>query len=149
MTIVSETVPATRPRGPRWLIATALGGIAWNLFGAVQFAGALNATEASMIAAGMTPEKATVMAGLPGWMTLAFGLGVGGGLVGSALLLARHRLAGPVLAMSLVAYVALWIGDALHGVFTVMGAPQIAILTLVVAIAAVLFAASRHRPATA
>jgi hypothetical protein len=34
-----------------------------------------------------------------------------------------------VLAASLVAYVALWIGDAVHGVFAVMGAPQVAILT--------------------
>ncbi len=54
-----------------------------------------------------------------------------------------------VLAISLFAYVALWIGDAVHGVFAVMGIPQIAILTTVVAIAAVLFAISRHPAARA
>ena len=49
-----------------------------------------------------------------------------------------------MLGASLVAYVALWIGDALHGVFAAMGTPQVVILTTVVAIAAALFALSRH-----
>ncbi len=61
--------------------------------------------------------------------------------MGSVLLLLRHAPRAPVLAASLVAYVALWIGDAVHGVFAAMGAPQVVILTLVVAIAAGLFAA--------
>ena len=54
-----------------------------------------------------------------------------------------------MLAASLAAYVALWIGDAIHGVFAAMGAPQVAVLTTVVAIAAALFAASRHPAARA
>jgi hypothetical protein len=53
-------------------------------------------------------------------------------------------LARPVLALSLLAYVALWIGDAIHGVFAAMGAPQVVILTVVVAFAAALLALSRH-----
>ena len=84
------------------------------------------------------------MTGYPGWMTLAFGIGVVGGLVGSVLLLLRQRLAPPMLAISLAAYIALWIGDAVHGVFAAMGAPQIIILSAVVVIAALLFAVSRH-----
>lgn len=138
----------SRPAKPLWLPAAALGGILWNLYGVVQFTGTLGATEESLIAAGLTPEQAAVMTGYPFWMTLAFALGVGGGLAGSALLLARRQAARPVLATSLAAYVALWIGDALHGVFAAMGAPQVIILTLVVAIAAGLFAAARH-PAAA
>jgi hypothetical protein len=137
-----------RTRKPMWLPAVATGGILWNLYGALQFAGALRATEESLIAAGLTPERATVMTGYPAWMTLAFALGVAGGLAGSALLLARRHAARPVLATSLAAYVALWIGDALHGVFAAMGAPQVIILSLVVAIAAGLFAASRHPAAS-
>jgi hypothetical protein len=131
-------------RAPIWFIATSIGGIAWNLFGAVQFAGSFVATEASLIASGLTAEQAAVMTGYPGWMTLAFAIGVFGGLTGSVLLLLRRALAMPVLAASLGAYVALWIGDAVHGVFAAMGAPQIIILTSVVAIAAVMFAVSRH-----
>ena len=133
----------TLPR-PLWPAAIALGGIAWNIFGLVQFAGTLTATEASMLAHGMTPAQATLMASLPIWMTLAFAIGVLGGLAGSTLLLLRHPLARPILAASLAAYIVLWIGDAALGVFAAFGAPQVAILTLVVAIAAVLLAAS-HR----
>ena len=138
----------SRPAKPQWLPAAALGGILWNLYGVVQFAGALRATEDSLVAAGLTPEQALVMTSYPGWMTVAFALGVAGGLAGSLLLLVRHRAARPVLGTSLAAYVALWIGDALHGVFAAMGAPQVIILSLVVAIAAGLFAASRHPSAS-
>ena len=49
-----------------------------------------------------------------------------------------------MLAVSLLAYVALWVGDAVHGVFAAMGAPQVIILTAVVAIAAALWAVARH-----
>ena len=136
-------------RSPLWLTAASLGGIAWNLFGAVQFAGSATATEASLIAAGLTVEQAAVMTGYPVWMTLAFAVGVFGGLVGSVLLLLRHRGAMPVLGVSLAAYVALWIGDAVHGVFAAMGTPQVVFLTTVVEFAAGLFAVSRHPTAHA
>lgn len=131
-------------RAPVWFMATALAGVAWNVFGAVQFAGSVTATAESLVASGLTAEQAAVMTGYPLWMTLAFGLGVAGGLVGSVLLLLRKGLASWVLLASLAAYVALWTGDAVHGVFAALGAPQIIILTVVVAIAAGLYATSRH-----
>ena len=147
MTAISLT--SARLPAPLWLTAAALGGVAWNLFGAVQFAGSVTATEASLVATGLTPEQAAVMTGYPAWMTLAFAVGVFGGLAGSVLLLLRRASAMPVLLASLVAYVALWIGDAIHGVFAAMGTPQVVILTTVVAIAAALFALSRHPAAKA
>lgn len=134
----------TRVRAPIWLSAAALGGIAWNIFGAVQFAGSVTATMDSLVASGLTSEQAAVMTGYPIWMTLAFALGVAGGLAGSVLLLLRNSLAQPVLAASLAAYVGLWIGDAVHGVFAVMGLPQVVVLTVVVGIAGGLFTISRH-----
>lgn len=140
---------ATATRAPVWLIVASLAGFAWNVFGAVQFLGSVTATEATLIAQGMTPEQAAVMTGYPAWMTLAFAAGVLGGLVGSLLILMRKAAARPVLAASLAAYVALWFGDAVHGVFAVMGTPQIVILTTVVAIATALFALSRHPAAKA
>lgn len=143
------SLKSTPLRAPLWLTAAALGGIAWNVFGAVQFAGSVTATTESLIASGMTAEQAAVMTGYPAWMTLAFAVGVFGGLIGSVLLLLRRAAAMPVLAASLAAYVALWIGDAVHGVFAALGAPQVAILTTVVAIAAALYAASRHPAAKA
>lgn len=128
--------------GPLWLTVVAIGGIAWNVFGAVQFAGSVSATEASLVASGLTLQQAAVMLGYPAWMTLAFAVGVAGGLIGSIFLLLRHRLARPVLAASLLAYIALWIGDAVHGVFAALGSSQVIILSTVVAIAAALLVAS-------
>lgn len=136
----------TAPRPALWYRLAAVAGIAWNVFGAVQFAGAVTATADSLVASGLTPEQAAVMTGYPGWMTAAFFIGVAGGLMGSVLLLLQHPLARPVLLASLVAYVALWIGDAVHGVFAAMGTPQVVILTLVVAIAAALYAISLRAP---
>ncbi len=138
------SLPPLSHRPPVWLICASLGGIAWNLFGLVQFASTVTATTQSLIAAGLTAAQAEVMTGYPGWMTLAFAVGVCGGLVGSLFLLLRRTAAQPVLGVSLAAYVALWVGDAVHGVFAAMGAPQVIILTTVVAIAAALFAISRH-----
>jgi hypothetical protein len=139
----------TSARAPYWITAAALGGMAWNIFGAIQFAGSVAATKASLIASGLTADQATVMAGYPAWMTAAFAVGVFGGLAGSILLLLRRSVAAQVLLVSLLAYVALWIGDALHGVFAAMGAPQVVILSLVVAIAAGLLVLSRHSAAKA
>lgn len=143
------SLPVRGLRAPLWLSIAALGGVAWNLFGSVQFAASTTATAESLMEVGLTPEQAAVMTGYPVWMTLAFAIGVAGGLLGSVLLLLRRPLAQPVFAASLVAYVALWIGDAVYGVFAAMGAPQVVILTTVVAIAAALFALSRHPSARA
>lgn len=136
-------------RAPHLLSAAALGGIAWNIFGVVQFASSVIATDISLIASGLTPEQAAVMTGYPAWMTAAFAIGVFGGLAGSILMLLRRTAAMPVLLVSLLAYVALWVGDALHGVFAALGASQVVILSLVVAIVAALYALSRHPAAKA
>ncbi|SMD19374.1 hypothetical protein [Rhizobium sp. RU36D] len=136
-------------RAPAWFLAAGVGGIAWNIYGVVQFARAIVATEETLVASGLTAHQAAVLIGYPGWMTLAFALGVFGGLAGSVLLLFRLSVARPVLAVSLAAYIALWLGDAFHGVFAAMGLPQVIILTFVVAVASVLFALSRHPAARA
>ncbi|MFN9014361.1 MAG: hypothetical protein ACK5VS_13205 [Hyphomonadaceae bacterium] len=44
---------------------------------------------------------------------------------------------------SLVAYVVLYIGDIVHGVFAALGPPQVIVLTVVVAIAAALLWVAR------
>jgi hypothetical protein len=142
--MMSELSMTAAPiRAPRWLAAASLAGIAWNLFGAAQFVGSITATEASLIAQGMTPAQAAVMTGYPVWMTAAFAIGVAGGLIGSVLLFMRHTGAMPILGVSLAAYIALWMGDLVYGVFAALGIGQVVILTIVVAIAAALFALSR------
>jgi hypothetical protein len=127
-------------------IATALG-LAWSLFGLVQFVGSLQATPESLIASGLAADQARVMLGYPSWMTVAFAVGVLGGVAGTILLGLRYARASMVLAASLAGYVLLWIGDAVHGVFAALGTPQIVILSLVVLIAAGLLAMARHAAA--
>jgi hypothetical protein len=123
---------------PPWFWAVAGLGIAWNIFGLVQFVGAVTATSASLAAKGMTPEQIDVYLSIPFWMNFAFGVGVIGGLIGSILMAVKNKGAQPVLLASLVAYVVLYIGDIVHGVFAALGPPQVIVLTVVVAIAAAL-----------
>ena len=63
--------------------------------------------------------------------------------IGCLLMLARSAVAVPVFALSLFGYIALYIGDIIHGVFAAMGTPQVVVLTVVVAIAAGLWAVAR------
>jgi hypothetical protein len=128
---------------PRALVLLAASlGVAWNAFGVVQFVSTLRADAPQLMMRGMTAAQADVMANTPLWMTAAFAVGVFGGLLGCVLLLLKS-LARPLFAASLVGYVALFIGDITEGVFAVFGAPQVAVLTFVVVVAAALWATSR------
>lgn len=129
---------------PKWVWAAALLGLAWNIFGLYQFAMGLAADEASLMAGGLTSEQAQVMLTYPMWMTIVFAIGVVGGTLGCLLLLARKAVAVPVFLASLLGYIALWVGDAINGVFAALGTPQVVVLTVVVAIAAALWALARR-----
>lgn len=133
---MTATTLTTKP--PLWFWAGAGLGLAWNLFGVVQFVGSLTQAEDSLIASGLTAEQASVMTDYPVWMTIVFAVGVVGGTIGCVLLLLRTELAVPVFMASLAGYLLLYIGDFVHGVFAAMGAPQVVVLTMVVAIAAAL-----------
>jgi hypothetical protein len=123
---------------PPWFWLMAGLGLAWNLFGVVQFLSTAGASVDALVRGGMTPAQAALYAGLPAWMNIAFAVGVSGGVLGSLLLLLRRRTAVPVFADSLGAYVVLYIGDIALGVFEAFGPPQVVILTMVVLIAAAL-----------
>lgn len=144
-TAMIET-PRSAPgaRLPSWYWTAAGLGLAWNAFGITRFLSSATASEADMAAQGMTAEQARLYAGLPAWMDIAFAFGVFGGLIGCILLLARSKIAVPVFAASLGGYVALYAGDVAYGVFAVFGVAQAVILTVVVAIAAVLLWVARH-----
>jgi hypothetical protein len=126
----------TRSKIPIWFWIVAALGAAWNIFGIVQFMGAINPTAESLAAKGMTPDQAAVYMSIPLWMNASFAVGVFGGLIGSGLLLLKSRFARPVFLASLVGYIALYVGDITHGVFAALGTPQVVILSTVVAIAA-------------
>lgn len=113
----------------------------------MQFVISLGATKDRLLASGLTAEQADVMLGYPVWMTAVFATGVIGGVAGCALLAMRKKASIAVFALSLAGYIALWVGDALYGVFAALGTPQIVILSLVVLIAAALLILARKAAA--
>ena len=113
----------------------------WNGYGLIQFIGSLSQTPDMLMTRGLSPEQAALYASLPVWTSVAFGIGVIAGIAGSLALLARRAGARLILAVSLVAYFLLFLGDLTHGVFAAIPS-QLAILTLVLAIAAALLWAS-------
>lgn len=126
-------IAASYPPAARF---AAFAGLLWSLFGAFQFFVQTFADKAGLIAQGMTPEQAELYAALPAWMAAVFAIGTLGGAIGCVLLLTGRRSAVTMLAVSLGAYVALWVSDALLGVFAVFGTPQVVVLSIVVLVAA-------------
>lgn len=129
---------------PTWFWIAAVLGLAWNIFGVVQFLSTSNGTVESLMRTGLTADQAKLYVSLPGWMTASFAVGVFAGVIGSLLLLMKKKLAYTVFLISLLAYIVLYIGDITQGVFTLFGTPQVVILTSVVLIAAGLLWLTRH-----
>lgn len=129
---------------PFWFWVVSISGLAWNVFGAMQFAGQVTQNESAMMGAGMTADQAAVYSALPLWMDVVFGIGTIGGVIGCILLMLKNKLAVPVLAASLVGYIFLFVGDITNGVFAAFGPSQIFILSTVVAIAAGLYWLARR-----
>jgi hypothetical protein len=136
--------PPTKTKIPIWFWAVSGLGLAWNIFGIVQFLGAVTATTEGLTAKGMTASQAAVYMSIPVWMNVAFALGVFGGVIGSVLLIVRKPVAVPVFAASLAGYLVLYAGDIIHGVFAALGTQQVVILSSVVAIAAILLWSATH-----
>ena len=126
-------VAKTKPDLVLWLIAGL--GLIWNLIGIYQFAITEFATKAQYIAGGMTPAQADFYLQLPVWMKFAFAIGVVAGSVGCVLLILNRKRALPVLWVSLIAYISLYIADIVYGVFQTLGSKQVSIMTMVLAIA--------------
>jgi hypothetical protein len=143
MTVSTATRPGRQLSDPARLFA--LFGLLWSLFGCYQFATTALASAGELVASGFTPAQAALYADAPLWMDTVFALGVGGGTIGSALLLAGRREALPVLAASLAGYVLLFVGDAITGVFAESGVAQVVTLVVVMVIAAALVATARRR----
>ncbi len=114
--------PAEIRRSRRTPVAAGLLGLAWSGYGILQFLRTAGASAESLVVSGMTPEQAALYAGLPTWMTVVFAVGVFGGAAGSLLLVLGRPAAVGVLALSLAAYAALYVGDVALGVFDAFGA---------------------------
>jgi hypothetical protein len=130
-------IESSATRVPTWLWAAAAVGIIWNAYGLYQFAGSFTASGQAAMTAGMTAAQATLYLSLPVWISVAFGIGVAGGLVGSILLGMRRSASRSLFVTSFVGYLMLFSGDTYYGVFAAIPA-QLAILAVVVLIAAAL-----------
>jgi hypothetical protein len=90
---------------PWHLWAVAAIGVAWNGFGVYDYVMSKTAGESYFRQMGMTDAQIAYMASFPTWMTAIWAIGVWGALLGTLLLFLRNRLASPVFAASLAAFV--------------------------------------------
>jgi len=144
---MTEQTLAARPAPSLPIRGVILAGLLWSLFGVVQFWNQTFTDPDGLMAGGMTPAQVALYAGLPMWMSIVFAIGTIGGTIGCVLLLARQRTAVAVLTASLAAYIALYLGDMIYGVFAAFGTPQVVVLSFVVLIAAGLLWLARRMAA--
>lgn len=123
----------TRSRAPWWFWAIAIAVLLWNIFGVSQYLAAMSATPESLIESGYyTQEQADVMSNIPAWSVSLFALAVFSGLAGAVLLLLRKAVAASVFLLNLVFVILSTIGDAVLGLFSIMGGSYIGLMTMVV-----------------
>lgn len=137
------TVDSNGSNRPIWLWLAGGLGVLWNAYGLYQFIASFSQTKASLMAIGMTATQADLYLSLPGWISVAFGVGVVGGLVGSVALLMKSARTIAIYGISMAGYIILFSGDVYYGVFANIPT-QLVILTVVVVIAAALLWVSIH-----
>ena len=85
-----------------WLVGVV--AVLFNCIGVYDFVMSMVQGPGYMASAGMTPAQIAHYQALPAWMTVDWAVGVFGALLGSVLILLRNKLAWPVLAVSLAAF---------------------------------------------
>jgi hypothetical protein len=85
-----------------WLVGVV--AVLFNAIGVFDFVMSMTQGEAYLTGAGMTPAQIEHYQQMPAWMTLDWAVGVFGALAGAMLILLRNKLAWPVLAVSLAAF---------------------------------------------
>jgi hypothetical protein len=114
-----------------WLVGVV--AMLFNAIGVFDFVMSMTQGSAYMASAGMTPTQIAHYQDMPLWMTADWAVGVFGALIGSALILLRNKLAWPVLAVSLAAFlISLLYTYVLTDGGKIMG-PQMAITSAVIA----------------
>ncbi|MCB0538935.1 MAG: hypothetical protein KDE33_15585 [Bacteroidetes bacterium] len=143
MSTSSKFLKSWRKSPGVWFSIVAIISLLWNIGGAMQFLNSVSATEESMKGAMMSAEQIAVLAGLPVWVDVVFGIGVLTSIFGSVLLYLRSKRAYSTLAISLIAFVLLSLAYVIYDVFAVIGTQQVITMVIVVVIAAVLVLLSR------
>ena len=114
-----------------WVVGVV--AVLFNAIGVFDFVMSMARGPAYLASAGMTPAQIEHYQHMPAWMTADWAIGVFGALAGSVLILLRNKLAWPVLAVSLAAFL---ISVAYTYVLTdggkIMG-PQMAVTSAIIA----------------
>lgn len=138
------TVAATSRPKAHGLIAGA--ALAWNLLGLAMFVMQVSMSP-DQVAALPAPDRA-VFEATPAWLTAAFAVATGAGVLGSIGLLVRQRWAVPSLAVSLVALL-VQIGGAylVTPVWAASGAAGLVLPALLLAVGVLLWRYARRATA--
>lgn len=85
-----------------WLVGAF--AVLFNAIGAFDHVMSMTKGATYMASAGMTPGQIAHYQEMPAWMLAVWAIGVWGAMLGSVLILLRNRLAFPVFAVSLTAF---------------------------------------------
>jgi hypothetical protein len=85
-----------------WLVG--IVAVLFNAIGAFDYVMSMAQGGSYLASAGMTPAQIAHYEQLPTWMIAVWTVGVWGAMLGSVLILLRNRLASPVFAASLAAF---------------------------------------------
>lgn len=138
----TESAPAD-PTPPGWFKVVAVVAILWNLIGVAQFfAQVMMSAEA---VAELPEAQRQMLEAMPGWVMVAFAVGVFAGTAGSVLLWLRKSLALPVLILSFVGAGSQFLYNVLvAGAPEVLGPPFVILAGLIIGVGAGLIGLAWH-----
>lgn len=140
---MSTAIASPRPLS-YWVIAVL--ALLWNLLGVLMFCMTLAATPGQIAA--MPPEQQRILEATPGWMQVAYGVAVFGGVLGAIGLLLRRRWAATFFLLSLVGLVVQMLGAFLvTPAWEVLGPAGLIMPIVLLAIALFLLSYSRRAAA--
>lgn len=93
---------SNKPTTLFWIIGVA--ALVWNGLGVMSYIGQAYMTDE--VKAALPEAERALYENVPTWVTAAFAIAVFGGLLGSAFLLMRKKLARPMFLLSLIAIIA-------------------------------------------
>ncbi|MCB1566759.1 MAG: hypothetical protein KDI78_14330 [Xanthomonadales bacterium] len=121
---------------PVWFWIVSVVALLWNMLGVMAFVGQMMMTP-DMLA--QLPEAQRVqIEARPMWATIAFGIAVFGGAIGSALLLIRSRMAKGLLLASLLAVITQMSQAFSAGSFADAGPGGMVMAAMIIVVAALL-----------
>ena len=140
---MTSASPSSRPMC-FWAIA--ILALLWNLLGVAMFCMTLAATPEQL--ASMPVEQRRILDATPGWMQVAYGVAVFGGVLGAIGLLLRRRWAATFFLLSLVGLVVQTLGAFLSTpAWEVLGPAGLVMPIVLLAIALFLLSYARRAAA--